>query len=515
MQSYAEAVRSVRLFLEGRHKDLAHELRARMEALSAEMRYEEAAALHDLLHTVEEMGEKQKMAAVEGDDTDIFAYYAEPPLVAVNLFHLRGGHIVDRREFFWEDQTRSSIRPSFSRRCSSRCIWTSLTFRRSSTCRWSSKTASCWKNFFPNGAGARWRFTRRSAGRRSAMLELVESNAKHSFEQRFRVLKPSSKAIQEALQDALGLENAPQPHRVLRYFAHSGHRQSRQHGGVGKRADEEGGLPQIHHPDGGGQRRFRLHARSDHAALWPSQGRERAADPGLVLVDGGLGQLHAAAAALEALGITDQPLASIAKREEWIYVYGQEDEPVVLDKFSPVLHLVQKVRDEAHRFAVTFHRTRRNASRLQSELDQIPGVGEKTVIEAAAAFRQPGAGAPGFRGRTVARGRARGGATDSPGNFQPGLSKLLVLVPSCENQRYTVRALSHASQAPSVRAGEDGETIETVAKIEKNRSIFPRPHGQGLSGAMVWRIAPRHANFCNLVPVTVTSTKHQVGLLIN
>jgi len=108
--------------------------------------------------------------------------------------------------------------------------------------------------------------------------------------------------------------------------------------------------------------------------------------PGLVLVDGGLGQLHAAAGALEGLGITDQPLASIAKREEWIYVYGQEDEPVILDRFSPVLHLVQMVRDEAHRFAVTFHRTRRNASRLRSELDQIAGVGEKTVVKLLAHF---------------------------------------------------------------------------------------------------------------------------------
>ena len=97
------------------------------------------------------------------------------------------------------------------------------------------------------------------------------------------------------------------------------------------------------------------------------------------MVDGGLGQLHAAAEALESLGITDQPLASIAKREEWIYVYGQEDEPIVLDRFSPVLHLVQMVRDEAHRFAVTFHRTRRNASRLRSELVQIQGIGDKTV----------------------------------------------------------------------------------------------------------------------------------------
>jgi excinuclease ABC subunit C len=102
--------------------------------------------------------------------------------------------------------------------------------------------------------------------------------------------------------------------------------------------------------------------------------------PGLVLIDGGLGQLHAAAEALEAIGISDQPLASIAKREEIIYVYGQEDEPVVLDRFSPILHLIQSIRDEAHRFAVTFHRNRRNARQLTSELDEIPGVGKKTVV---------------------------------------------------------------------------------------------------------------------------------------
>ena len=101
--------------------------------------------------------------------------------------------------------------------------------------------------------------------------------------------------------------------------------------------------------------------------------------PGLVLIDGGLGQLHAAAEALERIGILNQPLASIAKREEIVYVLGQENEPVVLDRFSPILHLIQSIRDEAHRFAVTFHRTRRNAATLTSELDRIPGVGEKTV----------------------------------------------------------------------------------------------------------------------------------------
>jgi excinuclease ABC subunit C len=101
--------------------------------------------------------------------------------------------------------------------------------------------------------------------------------------------------------------------------------------------------------------------------------------PGLILIDGGLGQLHAAGDALEAIGIVNHPVASIAKREEIIYVLGQEDEPVILDRFSPILHLVQTIRDEAHRFAVTFHRTRRNARTLTSELDLIPGIGELTV----------------------------------------------------------------------------------------------------------------------------------------
>src|SRR5881227_680633 len=80
-----------------------------------------------------------------------------------------------------------------------------------------------------------------------------------------------------------------------------------------------------------------------------------------------------------AIGIADQALASIAKREEIIYVYGQEEDPVILDRFSPILHLVQSIRDEAHRFAVTFHRSRRNARQLTSELDEIPGVGKLTT----------------------------------------------------------------------------------------------------------------------------------------
>jgi excinuclease ABC subunit C len=100
--------------------------------------------------------------------------------------------------------------------------------------------------------------------------------------------------------------------------------------------------------------------------------------PSLILVDGGLGQLHAAAEALESLGLTTQPLASIAKREEIIYLYGNEDEPIVLDRRSPVLHLVQIIRDESHRFAVSYHRQRRTMRDRESEILLIPGIGPQT-----------------------------------------------------------------------------------------------------------------------------------------
>jgi excinuclease ABC subunit C len=377
--AYVDAVRQVRLFLEGRHRDLADELRGRMEAASGLMLYEEAAALHDLIKTVEEHGEKQKMASVEGTDTDIFAYYAEPPLVAVNLFHLRGGHIVDRREFFWEDQ-REFDPPEFFSSLIKQVYLDEPYIPAFMHVPVDFEDREPLEELLSERRGRKVEIQTPQRGQKKAMLELVESNAKYSFEQRFRVLKPSSQAIQTALQDALGLETAPQR---IECFDIS-HIQ-----GTDKVASmvvwENGRMKKSDY------RKFVIKTvvgNDDFASMREVISRrygrlkdENLPRPGLVLVDGGLGQLHAAAEALEALGITDQPLASIAKRDEWIYVYGQEDEPIVLDKFSPVLHLVQEVRDEAHRFAVTFHRTRRNASRLQSELVQIPGIGEKTTTK--------------------------------------------------------------------------------------------------------------------------------------
>ena len=375
-EDYARAVRETRLFLEGRHGDLARELRKRIEAASADMRFEEAASLRDLLSTVEEIEQRQKMASVSKDEADIFAYYAEPPLVAVNLFHLRNGAIVDRREFFWEDQDAFDPPSFFSslllqiyldQQYVPGTIHVPVDFEDRETM----------EELLREKKNRAVEICTPQRGVKKAMLGLAETNAKHSFDARFRVLKPSSTAIREALQDALNLPDAP---KRIECFDIS-HIQ-----GTDKVASmvvwEDGRMKKADY------RKFIIRTvvgNDDFASMsevvtrrYSRIQQENGEMPGLILIDGGLGQLHAAAAALEKIGIINQPLASIAKREEIIYVLGQENEPVVLDRFSPILHLVQTIRDEAHRFAVTFHRTRRNAARLSSELDQIPGIGEKT-----------------------------------------------------------------------------------------------------------------------------------------
>ncbi len=371
-ETYAHAVRQVRLFLEGRLGTLAGELRDSIGAAAEHERYEEAAALRDVLTTVEELDQRQKMAAASGENVDIFGYYAEPPLVAVNLFHLRNGQIVDRREFFWEDQDEFDAPEFFStlllqiyldQQYVPNIIHVPLDFEDSETM----------EELLTEKKHRKVEIHTPQRGQKRAMMNLVETNAKHSFDARFRILKPSSLAIQEAVREALNLAEAP---KRIECFDIS-HVQ-----GTDKVASmvvwEEGRMKKADY------RKFiirTVEGNDDFASMREVVGRRytKAPVPGLILIDGGLGQLHAAAQALEAIGITDMPLASIAKREEIIYVLGHEDEPVILDRFSPILHLVQTIRDEAHRFAVTFHRTRRNARTLTSELDGIPGIGDVTV----------------------------------------------------------------------------------------------------------------------------------------
>ena len=343
---YQEAVRDVKLFLEGRPTDLSRSLRERMAKAAETEEYERAARYRDLISTVEQLQEKQRIAAVEGDDADVFGYHYENSMLAVNLFHMRGGRVLDRREFFWEDlpedhvgadalvrpaeQSSAAFSPGefFSALLKQvyigqpyvpRNIYVPVDFEDREMLEelLSDQIAS------EGARAARVHILVPQRGDKRSLIDLAGNNAKQSYDQRFRVMKPNTKAIQEALQDALGLPELP---RRIECFDIS-HIQGAET--VASMVVWEDG--QMKKSD---YRKFIIRSvdgvddfasmREVVARRYKRLQEEKKKMPSLVLIDGGLGQLHAAAEALESLEIINQPLAAIAKREEIIYVYGQE-----------------------------------------------------------------------------------------------------------------------------------------------------------------------------------------------
>ncbi len=422
-ERYAEAAHDVKMLLEGRRHDLIKSLEQRMAAAAEKELFEQAASYRDLLRTLEDIEERQRIAAAQGDDTDVLAYHAEPPLVAANLFHLRGGRVVDRREFYWEDLDAFDAQefvPSLLKQLYLEAEYLPKAIHVPEEF----EDRELLEEMLSERAEHRVEIFTPQRGQKKAILDLVQNNAAHSFEQRFRVLKPTSKAIGEALQNALNL--IEEPERIecfdishiqgsdtvasmvvwekgrmkksdFRKFIIRGEhgvnngpagkngeaaeeKKSRHSGGWRSQENRAGAL-------GNGASQFRIYLQNDDFASmrevvtrrYRRLQEEKKAMPGLILIDGGIGQLHAAAEALDSLGIINQALASIAKKEEILYVYGQENEPIVLERHSPVLHLIQQIRDETHRFAVTFHRLRRGKRQTKSALENIPGVGEKTA----------------------------------------------------------------------------------------------------------------------------------------
>src|ERR1700757_2318687 len=384
-ERYVEAARDVRLFLEGRRNDLSRSLEQRMKNASEGERFEEAAGYRDLLRTLAEMEERQKIAAASGDNTDVIAWYAEPPQVAVNLFHIRGGRVVDRRDFYWENQEEfnpAEFLPSLLKQLYldaaylPRCVHTPIDFEE--------------REVLSEQAKHRVEISNPQRGKKHHFLELVEKNAQHSFVQRFRVLRPTSAAIAEALESALGLLEPP---KRIESFDIS-HTQGTEtvasmvvwEAGRMKKSDYRKFIIRGEAAVEGEAAQPGGLLRDDFSSMREAVGRryrrlleEGKPLPSLILIDGGIGQLHAAAQALEKLEVINQPMASIAKKEEILYILGREDEPIVLDRHSPVLQLIQQIRDETHRFAITFHRQRRSSRRLRTSLTEIPGVGEITA----------------------------------------------------------------------------------------------------------------------------------------
>jgi excinuclease ABC subunit C len=396
-EEYQEAVRDVRMLLEGRNTELANQLAERMEHASADMRYELAAKYRDLRKTVIKLSEQQKMATTGESDLDIFGYYREGKRLALQLFTMREGDIVGRREFFWEDLPAEDFNPAefLSEVLAQYYSGTGVPpVDHAQDARATQFVPSeihvpiefddreLLERALSERKGRRVHIQAPQRGEKRDMIDLVEKNAKLAFEQRFRVLKPDMKRVLEEMQETLELPRFP---ARIESFDIS-HIQGAENV-AGMVVSENGKMNRNEY------RKFKIRSvegandfASMHEAVLRRYRRvrdEEKALPDLIMIDGGKGQLNAAAEAMRELDLEAVPMIGVVKpplhhnQVAYLLVKGREDEPIYLDAHSQILRLIQMIRDETHRYALTYHRKRRELRDFTSELSAIPGVGEK------------------------------------------------------------------------------------------------------------------------------------------
>lgn len=382
LEQYQEAVRDVRLLLEGRNKELADALEKRMVECSDQLRYEMAAKYRDLRRTVIKLSEQQKMATSPERDVDIFGYYREGPRLALQLFTMREGHIVGRREFFWEDLASDEFDPAsflsevlaqyYSTDYVPKEIHVPVDF----------EDRELLEKALTKSRGRRVKVLYSQRGEKRDLIDLAEKNAKLAFEQRFRVLKPDMKLVLEELQETLELPRFP---ARIESFDISHIQGAENVAGMvvsdnGKMNRSEYRKFRIRNVEGANDVASMHEAVSRRYARLLKEGKPL---PDLIMIDGGKAQLNAAAEAMRELDLEAVPLVGIVKppfrhnEVAYLLVKGREDEAIYLDSHSLILRLLQMIRDETHRFAVTYHRKRRELRDFTSELTAIPGVGAK------------------------------------------------------------------------------------------------------------------------------------------
>lgn len=369
---YREACQDARLFLEGRTDEIVRRLRGEMENAAAEQRFEEAASLRDQVRTLERLEAPQKITTTELDERDVWAAHAEGERAALQAFCVRDGKVVAREAFLLEGLAEpegllgDALQQFYA--AAGRHVPREILLPQAPPGR---ELLEAWLGQRRGGV-VRLRVPQR--GEKVRLLELVERNARLAFELEWKQPRRQAQELLRALRDLLDLEAEPER---IECFDISNIQGSDV---VAALVCFVGGQPKKSE-----YRKFRVKGLSglpdDYASMREVVGRryrrllEEGRDlPDLVLIDGGKGQLGAALEALEELGLGDQAVASLAKQEELIFVAGKP-EPIALPRHSPVLQLVQRVRDEAHRFAVGFHRQARSARTLRSELDDVPGIG--------------------------------------------------------------------------------------------------------------------------------------------
>jgi excinuclease ABC subunit C len=379
---YQEAVKDVRLLLEGRNTELADTLADRMAQASTDLRYEMAAKYRDLRKTVIKLSEQQKMATSPERDVDIFSYYREGSRLALQLFTMREGHIVGRREFFWEDLPEGDFDPASFLSDVLAQYYTTDYVPKEIHVPVDFEDRELLERALSDRKGRRVKILHTQKGEKRDLIDLGEKNAKLAFEQRFRVLKPDMKLVLEELQETLELPRFP---TRIESFDISNIQGAENVAGMV--VAENGKMNRSEY------RKFRIRTvegSNDVASMREAVFRRyrRVLDegkplPDLIMIDGGKGQLRAAADALRELGLEAVPMVGVVKPPfrhndvSHLLVKGREDEPVYLDSHSLILRLLQMIRDETHRYAVTYHRKRRELRDFTSELTAIPGVGDK------------------------------------------------------------------------------------------------------------------------------------------
>ena len=368
-EEYGRAVDDVRLLLEGRHTDLESSLERRMRQASRDREYEAAIRFRDTLQTVRNLAVKQRMTSVGLEEQDFFAHHTEGEQVSLQLFQMREGRIQGRREFTMEGV---GFEPA--------------SFYASVLTQYYADTAPPPEVYLPDlparpelleqwlgeRRGGRVRLRAPLRGPKKKFLGLVGRNAALAFTSRFRSAHRGADVL-AALAEVLQLDEPPDRIECFDISNIQGT------DAVASLVVWEGGKPRR-----ADYRSFTIReveGADDTASIAEAVTRryrrlltENRRLPGLVLIDGGRGQLGAAVAALARVGIAMLPVAAIAKREEEIFLHGR-DEPVRLERSSPVLQLVQRIRDEAHRFAVGQHRRKRKRRTLRTELTELPGIG--------------------------------------------------------------------------------------------------------------------------------------------
>lgn len=405
-EEYRKIVDQVILFLEGRQEELIPELTRRMEQAAEELQFEKAARIRDQIRGLEAVIERQKIVSTtDTSDQDVLGLAMGRDTACVQVFFVRGGKLVGREAFFVEvtpETEEAEVLGAFLQEYYQRADLVPPQILVPVE----PEDASVLSAWLEQRRGGKVRLRRPQRGEKRALMEMVTENARLALSEYESNTERRQTKNQKALADLaarLGLD-AP-PRRIECYDISNFH---------GKQAVASMVVLTDGEPDPGQYRKFKIqsgetpddfrmmaetiHRRFTHykrereeierlvAEASPEEAAARRAQltaqarfavlPDLVVIDGGRGQLNAARAALQELGLEELPVIGLAERFEQIYM-EDDPEPLELDRHSPALHVLQRVRDEAHRFALQYHRKLRDARTSHSALDEIEGVGPK------------------------------------------------------------------------------------------------------------------------------------------